>query len=562
MLIFLSFIAVGYIILLVTLYNMSVKNNSSYKHLSLLNKLDTVYEPAPRGNILDRNNILLTNNKLNYLLYIKRGFELDIQDAEHTIVRDNILIKRNNWDKIIALIEKNTIENITIENNYIREYLYPYEFGHIIGFTTKPNDAEIKKIKLPKPLLLHSDYKIGKSGIEKMYNNHLSGSHGMKYIDLNKKLIDNINYINGKDLKLTIDINLQKFIANKTMDVGRSAIIVMNIVTGEILGMISNPTFNNNLLNDGKYYKSLLDDIDKPMIDRTISATYPPGSTFKPIVAIAALKKGWNPNKYVVCNGSKNIGKKRVLYCWNKKGHGKINLVEAIKHSCNIYFSEVGIFAGIDAIYNTAVDFGFGETFDLELPGIKNGIIPNREWKIKRYNEVWTFGDTVNISIGQGFLTATPLELLVMTARIANGGYPIKPTLVNNSQTIENNKKLFINKTKIVDDEILDIVKEGMYKVVNEIGGTVYYSRIRKNKWEMSGKTGTSQVVSKNTMDLLSKNKTNIANFENHALFVGFAPSNNPKYAIVVVVEHGKSGSGGAAPIARDVFEFMYENDI
>jgi len=341
------------------------------------------------------------------------------------------------------------------------------------------------------------------------------------------------------------------------------AVMVMNVRTGEILAMISMPSYDSNKFIEGissEEWEALTKDTAKPLNNRAINALYPPGSTFKLITAISALENGWDPNKIITCNGAMALNEKRTLSCWKKDGHGDLRMVTAIKHSCNIYFANVALFTGIDNIYKTAREFGFGEKYELGLSEQRYGIIPNRDWKKKIFHDIWVKGDTVNVAIGQGFLSVTPLELLVMTARIANGGYKIKPFLVKNDVNFEYNKQIFSEEPMVAKDT-LHVVKDGMYKVVNESGGTAFMARIAKHGYEMSGKTGTAQVVAKENKELSNKKYTKIS-FENHSIFVGFAPSNNPVYAIIVIAEHSGGGSIVAAPIARDVLYFAQQHNV
>jgi penicillin-binding protein 2 len=348
------------------------------------------------------------------------------------------------------------------------------------------------------------------------------------------------------------------------MNAINGAVIVMNVRTGEILSLVSAPSFDANKFVEGitpEYWNALNANSAKPMNNKAVSSTYPPGSTFKLMTALAGLENGWSDRKEITCDGELKLNRKRTLHCWRRNGHGRIDLIEAIKHSCNIYFAEVGMFAGIENIHKIATSFGFGEKFDLHLTNVKNGIIPNKEWKRKVLNDVWVVGDTVNIAIGQGFLTATPLELVVMVSRIANGGYPVKPVITLNNPLLDYNANLF-EKEPMVSEKSIKTVQTGMYKVVNERGGTTFPYRIRVPGFEMAGKTGTAQVISKDAMTALEESGDDTSKFKHHGLFIAFAPFNDPMYGIVVVSEHGVSGSDSAAPLARDILTFAQEHMI
>ncbi|MDR0423563.1 MAG: penicillin-binding protein 2 [Rickettsiales bacterium] len=581
------------LILVLLIYKSIVSNSDYFLRISEKNKIRDVYLPSSRGIIYDRNLEQLVENKPVYEINItenNKSKETEVVEALNYFSisdrqKNRILRKvRNSYGiplvnlinnatfKDISLFETISYKFTSLEVNKItfRNYLYPSLFSHIIGYVSNPDakTVEMEKNKNKKLLMLSPNYYVGRSGIENMYNTILTGQPTYRKIEVNalNQIIGEIfteQGKNGKDIRLTLDLELQKLVEKKIKD-NSGSVILMDVKSGEILSMYSSPSFDTNKLNnviDADYWNSLTNNRFKPLINKAISSTYPPGSTFKLITAIAALENGFDPNKTINCRGSVVLNSKRTLHCWRGHGHGKLeNITEAIKHSCNIYLSEVGVFAGIENIHKTATKFGFGEKFNLELKDVNSGIVPNREWKRKRYNDVWVVGDTINVSIGQGFLTATPLELVVMTARIANGGFPVKPFIIYNSPTRDYNNSL-LSSDPITSKEILDIVKEGMYKVVNEKGGTAYPFRIKDKKFEMAGKTGTTQLISRETMDGFIKNndEQRTTRFRHHGLFVAFAPYDDPKYAIVVVIEHGNSGSNGA-PIARDILEYAVEN--
>lgn len=585
-----------FLILIIRLFFLQIVNHEKYKNMSEYNRIKTFVIPPLRGHIFDRNNIQLTKNQKNYrvLLYKNKIEEKNILVLSR--LSEILNLSKNEFNKILKKVKKNygkpiitildniswndlvkiqtnsyILDGIMIEDGYIRYYPYPSTFSHIIGYVSNPSKEEIdkeKKIK-QKELLLHPDYKIGRTGLEKVFNKSMTGNNGFRKLEMNAlsipiREIEVKNSTEGKDIKLTIDFNLQKFIEHRMKNIRGSA-IVMNVWTGEILALVSMPSYNNNTFVEGisnKYWNELNSNEAKPLNNKAISATYPPGSTFKLITAITALENGWTEDRIVDCTGKLVLNRKRTMHCWKEDGHGKIDLISGIKSSCNIYFTKLGLYSGIDNIYKTAKDFGLGEKYDINLLNIKKGIIPNREWKKKIFNDVWVFGDTVNVAIGQGFLSITPLELVVMTSRIANGGYKVKPYLISNSEIADYNKNLY-SKNPMVKKKNIDIVKRGMYEVVNSKGGTAYWTRIRRKGFEMAGKTGTAQVIAKEKKDIMEEKNTDIeTKYQNHGLFIGFAPYQNPKYAVVVIVEHGSSGSGAAAPIAKDILLYSQKNNI
>lgn len=583
-----------FLILIARLFYLQIIDYDRYRELSEDNRIKTFPIPPLRGHIFDRNNIQLTENQKNYRISLYKNTEnymdvidrlakiLDLSNADYQKIlkkldqnRDKPIVSildNVSWDDLVK-IEANSymLNGIMIENGYIRKYLYPTLFPHIIGYVSNPIKSEIdkEKNKKMKEFLLHPDYRLGRTGLERIFNKNLTGKAGLKKMEMNALSIPirevySENSTEGKDIKLTIDFELQNFVRERLKDT-MGTVIVMNVRTGEILSMVSMPSYDTNKFVEGistDYWNELNSDPFKPLNNKAVSAIYPPGSTFKLITAIAALENGWSEDNIVDCRGRLVLNRKRTLHCWKESGHSKLDLVNAIKNSCNVYFTKLGLFAGIDNIYKTATDFGLGEKFEIKLQNQKTGNIPNREWKKKTFDDVWVSGDTVNVSIGQGFLTSTPLELLVMTARIANGGYKIKPYIISNSRIADENKELFDGEPMVRNDTI-ELVKRGMYSVVNEKGGTAYWTRIKEPGFEMSGKTGTAQVIAKERKDDMEKTTDGLEKkYQNHGLFIAFAPFEEPKYAIVVVAEHGGGGSIAAAPIAKDILLFAQKNNI
>ncbi len=585
-----------FLILLIRLFCLQIINYEKYTTLSEENRIKTFVIPPLRGHILDRNNIQLTENQKNYrvLFYINKNDTknaeillklssiLDLTDEEFAKILKRIdksygkpiitILDNVSWEDLIKLQANSyNLEGIMIEEGYIRYYPYSTTFANIIGYVTNPTKEEIDKKDTYKEreLLLHPDYKIGRTGLEKVFNQSIMGDNGYRQLEMDAlsipiREIKVENATEGENINLTIDFNLQRYIENRMKDIRGSA-IVMNVWTGEILALVSMPSYDNNKFVEGistEYWNQLSNDEGKPLSNKAVSAIYPPGSTFKLITAMAALENGWTEDKVVDCTGKFAINRQRTMHCWANKGHGKINLVEAIKDSCNIYFTKLGLFAGIDNIYKIAKDFGLGEKYNIKLLNTKTGTVPNREWKKKVFNDVWVPGDTVNVAIGQGFLSVTPLELVVMTSRIANGGYKVRPYLIANSNIAKHNEELFA-RSPMVKKETINVIKQGMYDVVNTKGGTAYWTRIKKEGFEMAGKTGTAQVIAKEKKEILEEENEEIdTRFQNHGLFIAFAPYKNPKYAVVVVVEHGNSGSGVAAPIAKDILLYAQKKHI
>jgi len=590
-----TFVIIGlqlflFFILMIRLLFLQTFQFAKYKNKSEQNRIQTVPIPPLRGNILDRNDKPLTDNRPSFrvLLYKHKGYTNEVINRLVEILnldekeKDQIFkkIEKNKHRPVISLLDNLTwneltkvefnyyrLNGIAIESGHIRKYPYNEKSAHVLGYVSIPDENEIPKQIKKRELYLHPNYRLGKTGIEKFFNNQITGIAGFRNVEVNaygvplremyvKKATE------GQDIKLTIDLDLQNYITERMQNL-KGAVIVINPNTGEILALVSSPSFNPNEFVEGisqKYWDELINNSAKPLNNKAITAIYPPGSTIKPVVALAGLEKGWNGKKKINCLGKIWLSQ-RWFHCWEKRGHGQNDLPNAIAKSCNIYFAKLSLFTGIDNISAMAHKFGIGEEFDISLPDVKNGLMPDRKWKKEQLNDVWVRGDTVNTGIGQGFTLITPLQLAVMVSRIANGGYPVYPYLLYNSKIQEKNLELF-EKEPMVKKENLDLVKLGMYKVVNKKGGTAYWQRIWKKGCEMAGKTGTAQVIAKKRKDLMEKSKNGLEDrFKNHGLFIGFAPYNNPQYAIAVVIENGGSATS-AVPIARDVLMFAQEKVI
>ncbi|MCK5296905.1 MAG: penicillin-binding protein 2, partial [Alphaproteobacteria bacterium] len=403
----------------------------------------------------------------------------------------------------------------------------------------------------------------GKAGIEKVYDLALRGKGGNKKVEVNAlgrviREMERNEGETGAEIQLSLDIELQKY-AMKKLKNKSAAVVVMDIHTGSVLTLASTPSFDPNAFNKGlsfKEWSSLSSNPNHPLVNKATSGRYSPGSTFKMIVALAALEAGViSPEQKVICKGHIELGNRR-FHCWKKEGHGAVNLKEAIQHSCDIYFYEIAKRVGINRIAKMAKRFGLGEVSGIDLPNESNGLIPDKAWKKQKVGDAWRLGDTYNAGIGQGFVLTTPLQLAVMTARIANGGIAVTPHVSIQKKDTDDKEDSF--PAMDISRANLQIIKDAMNSVVNAYGGTAFGSRFKVKNATMSGKTGTTQVRRISMQERTSeggvrKQEDIKRKLRNHALFVGFAPSDSPKYAISVLVEHGGSGSKAAAPIARDV---------
>ena len=410
-------------------------------------------------------------------------------------------------------------------------------------------------------------FKIGKSGLERYFDYKLQGKGGTIKLEVNAygRVMNEIERNSGEEgqsLTLTLDARLQRA-AYEAFGEESGAAVVLNVRTGEILALVSTPSFDPNLFTNGisyKHWNALLKNERTPLVNKAVSGQYSPGSTFKVVVALAALEAGViDLNTRFNCSGGLDVGNIR-FHCWRHSGHGSLNVVEALKHSCDIFFYETAMKLGIDKIHDMAVKLGMGNVLEVGLDNEKAGIIPTKAWKKARFGTSWTQGDAANSGIGQGYVLVTPLQLATMLARVVNGGYAVQPTFIKPTE-----KELSKIKRLDISTKNIEIVKRGMFEVVNGTGGTAGRARFNINGAMMGGKTGTTQVrrisMKERSSGILRDEQLPWL-LRNHALFIGFTPVDNPRYSVAVIVEHGSSGSGVAAPIASKILQEALQLDI
>ena len=455
-----------------------------------------------------------------------------------------------------------------------RKYLNDNSSSHIIGYVSDVSVKDLENSNFIKSVNTPG-LKVGKNGLEKFLNNLIIGSPGLQRFEVNAsgKRIKELKLVKGspgKDFIITIDQEVQTF-ASKAMENKSGSVCVMDIYTGEIICITSNPTYDPNKFVHGisnNDWKELLNNSYKPLINKPLAGLYPPGSTIKPIVALSALENDVISPKFIFeCKGSTELYG-QTYHCWKKKGHGFMNLRSAIKQSCDIYFYEVARRLGIDRLSDTAKKFGLGKKVFNSFNEERSGVVPNTKWKQEKLGKNWFLGETLISGIGQGYFQSTPIQLCLMMAQLANGGYKIQPRLIDDKYALQetinawrdkfyfkNNKesleKLYRNK------ENIKFVLDALYGATNEPMGTSYRSRLTKPNYIYAGKTGTSQIrtITAEERKLNLKNKDFPYEMRDHSLFTGFAPYKNPRYAISVVIEHGGAGSTGAAPIAKKVIK-------
>ena len=565
------------------LFNIQITNASKYKTLSKNNQIDIEILYPVRGIITDRNGKVIASNSKVFDLYIIPErvddinktlnklidfIDLDFQKKREIINLskkikkfEKIKIKENLDWKTLELIEsnKNYLNGIKLIQNFQRIYLEKENFSHLLGYVNKPSKKDLQLPYISRMPLLN----IGQQGLEQLFNEILVGKPGNKEIEVNAsgriiREISKKNSVSGDDLSITIESKLQKYTMDLLSKYKAGSIVVIDVTSGELLSMVSYPNFDSNLIikkPNNDYWNKLLDNSLSPLSDRSVQGLYSPGSTFKMIVAIAALKFNIvDELDHIFCEGKINFGD-RFFHCWKTKGHGKMNIISAIEESCDVFFYELAKKIGIDRISKVAKDFGLGKIYPIKIKNQKSGIIPSKKWKKEKLNESWYGGETLIAAIGQGYVLTSPLQLTVMTSRIATGNM-VLPSI------LKVDKKNEFKKLNEYSREI-KIIQKAMFKVVNSKKGTAKKSK--SDKFLFSGKTGTSQVKK---ITLAERESDDFRNTEiewknrDHALFVGYMPSNNPKYAVTIIIEHGGSGASTAAPIGRDIFDFINNSDL
>lgn len=574
-------------VLMGRMYYLQVMEAERYATLADENRINMRLLPPPRGQIVDRFGTTVAENQQNYRALLVREQAPDVRGSLEAL-RAIISIGENEMNKIlrevrrrrsfvpvtvrenltweqVAKIEVNTpdLPGVMIDVGQTRYYPFGNQAAHVLGYVSAVSERDMTG----DPLLELPGFRIGKAGIEKVYDRALRGSGGTSQVEVNAygRVIRELSRQDGgagEKIKLTIDMELQKAVGERLGDESAS-VVVMDIHSGEVLALTSSPSFDPNTFNRGlttKEWKELSSNPKAPLINKAIGGQYAPGSTFKMIVALAALEKGViTTASEIFCSGSVELGDAK-FHCWKRGGHGVVDLDAAIGQSCDVYFYEVARRTGIERIAEMARRFGLGETLGLELPGEATGLVPSKDWKSAVIGSPWQVGETMLAGIGQGYLLATPLQLAVMTARLVNGGRKIEPYLVVRDEPVSPDPGMQDGAPEPdpvgVSPAHLKAVVQAMTRVVNEPIGTAFRSRIRAEGREMGGKTGTVQVrriTKAEREEGVRKNKDRQWKDRDHALFVGFAPVDAPRYAVSVVVEHGGGGSSTAAPIARDI---------
>lgn len=542
---------------------------------------DRLIAPA-RGLIWDRNGLPLATNEQNYRVVMVREEAGDPEEAldklsELIPMTENDRAKalkavmdraphvpvavadRLTWEEVSAIaVNGPALPGITPEVGLSRSYPVAEDLCHVVGYVGPVSDYDLSRIEDQDPLLQIPKFQIGKSGAENKLERQLRGQAGNVRNEVNAggriiRELDRREGIPGDNIQLTIDAPLQNYVQARLAGEAASA-VVMDVETGDLLACGSVPTFDPNKFVRGisvADYGELTGNPLNPLQGKAVQGAYPPGSTFKMVTALAAMDAGLiDTEETIYCRGYTEVGGRR-FHCWKHSGHGNMNLNQSLRNSCDIYYYDIAQRVGIEKISEMARRLGLGERHALPMSAVSSGLTPTKAWKLERRGAEWVIGDSLNASIGQGFVLASPLQLAVMTSRLATGR-AVEPRIVKSVNSvevpIEETPELGLNQNH------LRAIRQGMFAVSNNRRGTAFGSRIAADGKELAGKTGTSQV---------SNNRVNNANVpweqRDHALFVGFAPYDAPKYAVSVVVEHGGGGSKAAAPVARDILLFaMY----
>ena len=562
---------------------LGVDQSDEFALLAEQNRVNIQLIPPARGLIFDRNGKLIAGNEQNYRVVITREGAGDVQMvldrlshliplAQSDITRVLKDVARNasfvpipvadrlSWEQFSRIsLNAPALPGVTPDVGLSRVYPRDTDFAHVVGYVGPVSEKDLSALENPDPLLHIPKFQIGKIGVEKWEEDTLRGSAGNRKIEVNHvgrimRELDRTEGQAGADLTLTLDSDVQNFLQVRLGDQS-AAVVVMDVQNGDIIAAASAPSFDPNLFVRGissENYAVLTENDHRPLANKAVQDAYPPGSTFKIITALAALADGSiNVDTVVNCPGYLDYGG-RKFHCWRAGGHGKVDLAHALEQSCDVFFYEVAQRIGIDKMALMGKIMGLGQRHDLPMSAITEGVLPTKEWKQQKFKQDWRIGDTINAAIGQGYVLASPLQLAVMTARVATGRL-VAPRLVKAIGGVE---------VPIVDapplgmeTSQLDSVRSGMANVVNSQRGTAYASRIDNAGLAMAGKSGTSQV---RNISAAERETGVVANADlpwkqrDHGLFVAFAPVDAPRYAVSVVVEHGSGGSSAAAPIARD----------
>ena len=562
---------------------LGVEQADQFRLLAEENRINIRLIPPARGLILDRNGKQVAGNEQNYRIVITREGAGDvdmvlnrlshvISMTQDTMDRTKKDIARNSkfvpvtvadrlsWDDFSRVaLNAPALPGVMPEVGLSRIYPRDADFAHVVGYVGPVSEKDLASLENPDPLLTIPKFQIGKIGVERWMEDDLRGAAGNSRIEVNSvgrvmRELERTEGKPGKDLRLTIDADVQNFVQARLGDES-AACVVMDVDNGDIIAAASSPSFDPNLFVRGISnldYSILTSNDHRPLANKVVQGVYPPGSTFKMMTALAALEAGViDLDTRISCKGYIEMGSRKA-HCWKRGGHGTVDLTRSLAESCDVFYYEVALKVGIDKIAAMCKRFGLGQRYELPMSAISEGTIPNKDWMLEKHGQDWRMGDTINAAIGQGYVLASPLQLAVMVARIASG----KVVLPRLMRSVGGKDVALAAAAPIgLDGSLLRAVRGGMFEVINNQRGTAYSARIADETMLWAGKSGTSQVRNISAAERETGVVGNDAlpwKRRDHALFVGFAPAEAPRYSVAVVVEHGGGGSSVAAPIARD----------
>ncbi|WP_341863924.1 penicillin-binding protein 2 [Gymnodinialimonas sp. 57CJ19] len=572
---------------------LQVERADDFRLLAEDNRISIRVLPPERGLIFDRSGVLIAGNEPVYRITFVREDADDVDavlDRLSQIVtldmeglarkREEIfavrpwvpvtIADRLSWEEMSSVaVNAPALPGVNPEVGLSRAYPMGADLAHVVGYVRNVPDGYRNETGDSDPVLSIPDFQVGLLNVEEGLEETLRGNAGTKRVEVNAngrvmRELDRDPAVAGGDVQLTVDAGLQNYVEARLT--GESAgVVVMDCQNGDIMALASAPSYDPSIFTrplSATIYNGLLNDPYRPLSNKSTQGLYPPGSTYKMIVALAALEGGFiSPDETVHCPGYMEVGNRR-FHCWSRGGHGRVDLARSLEQSCDVYYYELAQRVGIENISAMAVRLGCGVRHDLPLSSIAQGLAPTMAWKRQRYDQDWVVGDTLNASIGQGFVLSSPLHLAVMTARIASGR-ALEPSLVRSLNGLPRRGEAAPDLG--IDPEHLALVHRGMWRVSNSSRGTAYRSRVMSDEYAIAGKTGTSQVRNITAAERAAgviNNRDLPWERRDHALFVGFAPFDNPRYAVSVIVEHGGGGSTAAAPIGRDVLLRAQVGDV
>jgi len=584
--IILSAIAAGVFgILLLRLWHLQIVNEEQYRALSERNRTRFIHIDAPRGTMYDRNGVMLVDsrpaftvsvlrqevadrkqlfNKLGQLLHLDpKQFEARWRARQSVPDYQPLPLLEDIDRATMEIVQEHGLDlpGIIVEGKPLRAYPHGQLAAHLLGYLGEITEEDLKR---PESSGYRAGGLIGKTGLERLFEEKLRGEDGYRLIEVNVRgrelrQMTTQKPVPGQRLILTLDSKVQAAGETAFGDQAGAA-VALDVRNGEVLALVNRPAFDPAQFARGinaAEWKALTEDSRHPLTNKVLRGQYPPGSTFKIAVALAALEAGAiNPDTTFGCSGGISLGS-HEFRCWNKGGHGAVSLHRALKESCDVYFYRVGMLIGFDRIAAMCHRLGLGQPVGFPTGGERPGLIPDRDWKKKRFGTAWYEGETVICSIGQGYVLATPLQLATMAATVANGGTVWKPQVVKRIESLLGDLLWTPTPEKLIESQWsaanLRALRNALEAVVNEPGGTAYRSRLPEVRF--AGKTGTAQVIGRKGDKMVN---SSVYEFKDHALFVAYAPAVAPEIAVAVVVEHGGHGGSAAAPVAKAMFEAYF----